>query len=666
MRNELDPEADRPLIDIDVSDILFLIRNNLKLLVILPIVFAVIGFIAHSAINPMYFAKSTFYIRPDFDQYLSVDKPASRGEDIDSLQSIADSMVSDSVILAMIDRLKLKEEPDFLPKTKDIHLLSDFEILEEVEGRYTTEMKPATRLVELKVKSHSKERTVLINKEIKKLFLEHLSQERTMQEQAIREVLERQSKKALDRSLESEEELRVFRIANPDLLVEQDSAIFNQRLAELSTSLNQAKSNSYRLAGIIKAIKDVDPETTPQKIFQLFRFRQNDHIDNLLTLQAEAESNFANIQNTFTERTTQYRAAEERLNSVRRNVIANARRMRDGADSEYQAALENQQTIANEMEAMQNQFVDYKTKSAEFRAIQEKTNRNWSTHKALQEKIMALDLDPELPPTFLSTMDYALTPEKPITTKLHLLVFGFAGGIALAMIPVAIQFLKGLPFTSQTQCQQKLGLHIAANITNLTKGKPTDEMIHELHHTSGFRDAMVALNKKDIVHITSATQSEATNLIKLSILSFLAKTNSKTLVISIKATNNPEAEPKIFGGLWHYEIGPDSFFEGGGTAKLLNQVAHGFDTILFDTTDLAIDSIKSEIAENCQHTNVIVLANGQTPRSRYRTFLSSLSIRDESKFSAMYVHETSSTTPLFNLKRTPNKHIGGELEPAYT
>ena len=92
-------------LEVDFSDVAYLFRKHLGLLFWAPVLGFLLAFVAAKVQRPMFATEMEIYLRPNFDQEMQLEQTYSKLDDDDSLRSIERVLVSDTVILEMVDML---------------------------------------------------------------------------------------------------------------------------------------------------------------------------------------------------------------------------------------------------------------------------------------------------------------------------------------------------------------------------------------------------------------------------------------------------------------------------------------------------------------------------------------------------------------------------------
>ncbi|MEM9017897.1 MAG: Wzz/FepE/Etk N-terminal domain-containing protein, partial [Verrucomicrobiota bacterium] len=149
--------------EVDFADLWFLFRSHWRLVTLLPLLFAVIAIVFCFSVRPTFSSTAVLYLRPNFDREMLLEPTFSKLEDADSLRSVERAVISDTVILRMIDRLDLRDDLSFTGEAPSTGLrFTDDALLNKIRKRYRTKLLPNTRLVELEVDDYSPQRSKLI------------------------------------------------------------------------------------------------------------------------------------------------------------------------------------------------------------------------------------------------------------------------------------------------------------------------------------------------------------------------------------------------------------------------------------------------------------------------------------------------------------------------
>ncbi|NNE93511.1 MAG: hypothetical protein HKN23_17835 [Verrucomicrobiales bacterium] len=610
-------------LEVDLSDVRFLVRKHLRLLILAPILGFVLAALASFLVKPVFTANATVFIRPNFDQDFQLEGASSKLEDDDSLRSMQETLVSDTIVLGMVDRLGLRNDPDFLGEGVDPEPLSDAALLRKIRDRYSTDLVPTTRLVELTVRDFSAERAPEIARTLIDEFLVHLRDDRNDKEIELRQTLLLQARKALAEALEAERKLENFRSENPGLFVEQDSSVFQERLLQQGSALNEANAEVSRLAGMLSALSEIDPESEPIRVFQILSNRNSEYLSELMTMRASAKADLAVARKRFTVRHPDYLDAANRLDEVEATLRVYAGEMKSSVQSEYAAAKQKAEKLNETLTALQGDLVGVKFGSAEFRGLKDEIDRTWNTHSRLQQKIMDLDLDPEVKPTFATVMNKPVVPDRKSSPRRSFWAVGgtILGGLT-ALGWILFRHRKGLPFTSNEQVADLLNLPPVAEIEVPVEGDFAYRSAR-VEQSQGMLNLLLSLRDARVIQVASIHASTGAGVLAWVIAKLSALRGSQSLLISFsyQAITNPQIQPSGNPNLSVLELPASLLLDPESFRRGLTTTLADHDRVFIDTTRLSESQARLTIAGLAQKTIIAVAEEGPSTRGEFESYL---------------------------------------------
>jgi len=607
-------------LEVDFSDVAYLFRKHLRLLFWAPVLGFMLAVVAAKVQRPMFATEMEIYLRPNFDQEMQLEQSYSKLDDDDSLRSIEWVLVSDTVILEMVDTLGLRGDPDFLGKIFEPEELTDAKLLKTIRDRYTTKLIPTTRVVQLRVEDYSAQRTALIAQTLIDEFLGHLKDDRNLKEADLRTNLVVQSHKALEGSLSSEKKLNEFREANPDTLADQDSSIFKDRILQSGTALNEANSMRSNLAGTLEALEGIEPREDPFRVFQILSNRNSEYLSELLGMQARSKSEFGVAKEQYRVGHPAYKSAESRFVEVEGTIRDYAVEMKKSVQSEYDASSQKVEKLSETLSILRGEMVGQKSVSAEFRGLKEEIDRNWNTYTSLQQKIKDLDLNPEVTPTFATVMSGPVVPDKKAKPRT---LFYAAGGVILGgLYALGMIFWRnrlGLPFTSQLQAEELLALPTVASVKTFA-GVDGLAQLASLEQSPQMLNLLISLRNTRLIHITSIEEESAAALLSRAMGRVCARQGSRVLCISVRYQSQNRAgivEDPLLHGFSYLEVPLETLAPAKGFQNGITKLFESYDRIFVDTSQISGPAVRLEVGRFAE-ANLLLLQPGEgTSRSEY-------------------------------------------------
>ncbi|MDF1862224.1 MAG: hypothetical protein P1U87_18555 [Verrucomicrobiales bacterium] len=607
-------------LEVDLSDLAYLIRKHLKILIWVPLFGIALAVGIAKIQRPVFATEVEVYLRPNFDQEFQVERTYSKLDDSDSLRSIERALVSDTIVLAMVKKLGLRTDVGFLGETFKPGELTDARLLKAVRDRYTTKLVPTTRIVKLRVEDFSPARTALIAETLISEFLALLRDDRNLKEADLRSTLVAQSQKALEGALESEKELNRFRVANPDTLADQDSSIFQDRILQSGTALNEANSARSNLAGMIQALEGIDPRQDPFQVFQILSNRNSEYLSELLGMHARAKSEFGVAKEQYRLGHPAYITAESRLVEVEGTLRDYAAEMKSSVQSEYDAASQKVDKLSETLSILRSEMVGQKSVSAEFRGLKEEIDRNWNTYTSLQQKIRDLDLNPEVTPTFATVMSGPVVPDK--KAKPGTLIYAAGGMILGGLCGLGLIFWKnrhGLPFTSQSQAEKQLSLATVASIPSPADGS-RESRLTLLERSREMVGLLISLGGSKLIHVASIDKESPGEILSTAMSRACARQDLSVLLISIHYRIQRPADivsDQSIAGLSLLDLPLEILTPPNGFQSGVTKLFESFDRIIVDTSRISEKAACLEVGRSAEKNLLLIQPGRGSFRSGY-------------------------------------------------
>lgn len=648
----------------DGGDVLHLLREHWRQFFWVPVAGGA-ALIYCLLATPLYTTSAMLYLLPNFDKDLDLKMEENAGAkpgDEDSLRSIEKAVISDSVILGMVDRLKLRGDPGYLmTDLTGKPPLTDAKLLKMVRKRYKAELIPTTRVLKLMVTDPSAERARVIAQTLKEEFLVQLQGHLKTEGIAVQAGLKVQAERALQEAMKSESALQDFRVKNPDFLMEQDSDVFQQRVIQYGQELNQAKAASARLKGMVDALMAVDSEKNPFQVFEIVGTKNNSAVSELLRLHTAAETELAAAKQIYGIKNPKYRVAEETLLQVQRSVRSYAKELSESAVSDYNASVFKAEKLDSSLRELQKEFVTFKTKSAQFRGLKAEVDKNWSVHSEIQKKIMNLALAPEVFPMFAIPLSEPVVPDKPsFPSNLK-----FTGGAVVFSIMMIAGLLlwahrNSLPFIHAGQVEALMGVPVIGVCKRPVAGasQPGD--------LSGLP---VALGCNRMIHLASLGQAENFGWIPVSLGESFARSGSKTVLVRVCEASagihsgTAFASPSRFesgsgavADLWTVDVPISSLVQRGQFRAFLDGLGDDFEKVLVDTTKVGEREAILAVAEEVE-ANVWVVAENGIRRPEFAGFANRIPADAVDTVMAVFVRRSSEAAPRGDAQDQPVSNL---------
>lgn len=606
---------------VDFQDLWSIIKRRRMLLMIIPAVCAVIAVVfVKLAMTPQYKSNALIFIDPMFDQVLQVEAVGQVMSDLDSLNSLEKAIVSDSMILRVVDRLELRKDLGFLPKSLHKYVLrgeevSSSRLLAEIrKKRFSASLIRPTRLLELTVFDPDPIRAQKIAQTFVDEFESFLGEQKSREAGRATEDLRRQAADAYTRALEAEKMLESFRMKNPGLTVEQDHQLFAERLSKIGDELNLVSGKVLDLRSKVETLAGVDPEKDPIKVIQVGNFTGIIHVSELLNQRLGAHAALAATAEQYGENHPRLREARSRVAEIEAQLRRLAADLKATVDADYAASVSNEKMLTQRVAELQGQLTAQKSASSEFRAIQQKVETEWQVHESLQNRIGATSITSEKATEITVLMSAPIVAHKPSkpSGSIALASGGFAG-LLICFGLVAFDLFRGGPFVSRYQLESNLRLPVVAQVDFSIRGMDEEEVVEEMSR------ALISPQCRHarFIHVTSVWSHPEGIRVAGCLAAASARCGSSTLLISVAPGGNPNTlvnlvpQPSHIENLHTLRLPASFLISPTNPWQLLGPHRQHFGRIIIESTSLSQASQIPGVIASFADANLLVVPEGR-------------------------------------------------------
>lgn len=214
------------------------------------------------------------------------------------------------------------------------------------------------------------------------------------------------------------------------LLNPTESTAVNE-LTALNQAYNEARLETIEKQTVVQELRDMDADTIPQ-------FVDNPAIQQMKADYIRAKNDFEEVKREFLASHPRYIQAKSRMESLEADLMKAA----DTAESEYRAALRNENRIKAEIEKQKENVMRIDSNAIQYRLIRDDVEQKTKLLNSLREKQQAALVSAKLgglDTSNISIIDEAEIPNRPISPKKQLnlflaLLFGILGGVGLCFV----------------------------------------------------------------------------------------------------------------------------------------------------------------------------------------------------------------------------------------
>ncbi len=611
---------------LDFKDLASIIKRRFWWLIAIPFVCVVLTIVyLYTLAVPLYSSSALIYVDPKFEKTLQIENVQSSSSDLDSLNSLEKAITSDTMIIRVVNKLNLREEPDFMPKSLRKRIaegktVSDSRLLSSIrDKRVSASLIRPTRLLKLTILDPDPDRAKLIAETFVSEFELFLGEQKRDEAGISEKGLRVQADLAYKRALESEKQLEDFRSSNPEFTVEQDHELFAERLSKVGQDLNSATARVLDLKSRVGTLESIDPEIEPIRVIEAGGFSGLKQVSDIVAQRTAANSNFAIAKSRYTDSHPSFIQARLQVENADKELKSLATELKAALGSSLDAAEYNERLLKAEVSELQGVLSKVKSASSKFRAIQQKVETEWLVHQNLQAKIGETSLSTEKSTAITSVMSAPMVAYKPAKPgkAISVLIAGFLGSF-LSVGIVGVDLLRGRPYVDGRQAEEHLNVKTIARIPAPGAGSENDQqLMSELSkvfyspehrqarfvHVSSVSECQEGLRTSACLAAVSARHGCSTLLI-----SVLAGTNSNELVSFVPRESNTE-------NLYTLTLTADFLVAPNSAWQLIGPHCQNFQRIVIESTAVSQDSQVPAVLTSFADSNLLIVSTERDTRN---------------------------------------------------
>ncbi|MEM6915082.1 MAG: Wzz/FepE/Etk N-terminal domain-containing protein, partial [Verrucomicrobiota bacterium] len=604
---------------LDFRDLKSVIRKRFLWLVGIPALFvsAAVAYLLLLA-TPMYESTALVFVDPKFDSTFRIENVQGMNSDLDSLNSLERAITSDSMILRVVDKLDLRNDPGFLPESiqKLIEAgepVSDSRLLAELRGtRVSASLIRPTRLLNLTVTDPNPVRAQKIAAAFVEEFEVFLAEQKRKEAAVSEEGLRAQAEEAYQRALEAETQLDAFRQNNPEFTVEQDHELFAERLSRMGEELNLAAKTYLDLRSRSEIIEELDPDKEPIKVIEAGGFSSLKQVADVISQQTAARAEFAETASQYPETSPLYKQAEAKKIDAEKQLQQLAGELKNSVPTALEAARRNEELLKERVSELQGNLATVKSASSKFRAIQQKVETEWLVHQNLQAQIGQTSLAAEKSSTIATVMSEPIVPHKPAKPNKPLIVLlaGFLGSIASLGV-IGVDLLRRRPFVDRQQAEEHLNIPSVCQVP-----APKEFIQNEQAIASELANIFYSPEHRNarLFHVTSVSNLSHGRHIASNLATLSAHHECPTLLISLMETEDShglvsfEPQQSDVENLYTLTLSSEILISPERTSQHLRKFYEHFGRIVIESTTIPHTSQVPAAFTSLSESNLLVIS----------------------------------------------------------
>lgn len=594
---------------IDRFDLSYLIREYWWKILLGPVLIGALALGLSFTRQPLYESVAVILVDPSYEKIIQIEDVDGDRDDLTGLRSLERAIVAESVILRVVDALDLRNQEGFLPEElAEKPDLSDAELVAFLqENRIGATLVPETRLIRIRVMDPSPERAQRIAAALTTEFEAFVSDQRRDEVARAQASVEKQAIEARKRALKSEERLKEFRLSHPAFPVEQDHDLFSARLTQLGQELNTVNQERRQLESQKGVLDQIDPAASPLEVIEVAGYGQVAHVSELMTAIAASRARATALGEEFQGAHPALRAAQAETRRNEEQLRELAESIRSAVGAKFLSAKSREELLEQELASLVADLGEMKSVSSEFRALQQQSERDWQIHQALQDQFSESAAAVEMAGQLATVVTRPLLPyKKAKPSRMLFLVAGAALGGLLGTAWLVWSVLRGLPFSSKKQLEQRFGLPVIADLSD-QKGLDQAASSSWLHHMRGLRNKTIHFSAPDL---DGSSGSVATKLAE-----FAARTGQRTVLVKFTDEDGTAKIEQTGEPNFHiHEVGSGIVADLERFNRGLAELRASYDNIFLEASE-ACDPVLLDYLSSHSDLDVIVVGKDKTRKN---------------------------------------------------
>lgn len=625
---------------LDVGRLLRVVRRRLWLAALVAGSFVGLALVYVFTAEKIYQSSAEIFVDPTnegsaFDGFKGAKQTS--WQTLDALKSMAEGISSGAVILRVVDKLDLRNDPDFLKPRSGGY--GDAEIVAAVSRNVSAELERGTRSITISVKDTSPERAQRMAEAFIEEFQELIHEQNLAAAEKSRETLQTQADNQLRRVIAAEDRLQEFRLEHAELPLDEDSDFVGAKLADLDRLLSSAANEVFVKKAEFDQYRAV-PEDDIESILEIGQLGSQDHVQKLLLARNQKRAEFNKVEGQFRPGHPTYEATKGDLDGLEEQVKVVAISVGESIEKAYRRAVEHEKELRQSVQEQKQQLIQVDGIRKEFRTLKGAVDAAYATYQNLLDRINDADVTMGVDETVIRVFSEPLVPVKPVAPKKMLTVaiagvFGSMCGLALV---VGLGLLDRTLNTRQ-QTESTLGLSVLAEVPRAF-GREWDlkDSVYVTRDpnsvvSEGFRSLRTSLSAHTprSVMITSSSPGEGKSFCAANLAVLQANMGYRTLLVDADFCKPRMAEifvdplkgkgksgdlvaqnlcqNTIFKDLFllscgRYTSNTGEPMNGDIFAKMLAEAYHSFDCVIIDTSPI---NVVSDGLVYSRHADAVVL-----------------------------------------------------------
>ncbi len=636
------PVGDSPVIRLDFGYLYHLLLSKAWLIILLVVLSLSAAIIYLIRTPKIYESRAVIQVDQEAQKFVNTQNNSSNEEfkSVEELTTIAQTLMSDTVLLRVIKANELDKDPLFAPPKKDGSPYLDSELVGRFMRKVTVGLRRGTRLIDISVQDTDPKRAQKLAQSMVTEFISQIFDQKFSVSKAANDFLIQEADRLKEKLHKSEQALQQYREDHHAVSLEDKQNITVEKLKELNLKVTQAKSERLKLEADVAIIKQ-GKANTPEKLLMLPSVAALPVVSELRRELADKESRYK---------------AESQLSGLQESLNRTLVNVGNMVIKSYEAAKNTEAMLTTALQEQEQAALELNKIAIPYNVLEREVESDRALYESILTGMKQTNLNQGLGQKFnirvIEAPLVSVTPVKP--RKLMILALAILGGFVAGNALVIGIAMADSSIRNVNQVEEVLGLPVLTLVPRSKRRHIDKEPVLTArpgsHEAEAFRSLRTALsflgNQKDskAVLFTSANPGEGKTYCSLNCGAALAQLGLRTLLIdadlrrpnltkallagsrgpglSACLTGNatfmdccrPTATENLFIlGAGERVSNPAELLASGDLVGLLKEAMLYFDRVVIDSAPVNAVSDTQLIAKEIESVCLVIRA-GKTPR----------------------------------------------------
>lgn len=433
--------------------------------VVIMFIAAVATWFAMGRMPKIYQSTGSVYVSAETVKFFEVQEMTDEeSEELEHMHSVEQGMLSNTLLLRVIEKHGLIDDPTFAPKAR-----TEQGVLGELASRVHVELRRGSRYIDISVEDTDPIRARDLVASIKSEYEAWSAERQTALIEEVSIGLANEEARLRLKMENSEKKLQDFREEHPIPGLEglRGTGSARDRLAILSERLTQAKAERMEMEAERNAFAKFDADN-PDALAGL---RRSDHGAEVLALVRDLrdkELEFDRVKERYLHKHPDYKRAAREVESVKEDLAVAMITAGEAVEKGFQVAQAQEMALEHEVAIASGAAVDVDGLRARYAALSRDAEADRDLHASVSRRLRETMLAGSVPASVLSWRDKPLVPEKASKPKraLFVPVAGMAG-FCLGLVALVGLELAGGTVRDSAAASRATGVPLLARIPAL-------------------------------------------------------------------------------------------------------------------------------------------------------------------------------------------------------